>query len=250
MLEAAGLYEAVGAKHAQLPCNLLEQVAAAGRGVERQGQYYRWEQIPVAGNAVLQVRLRDEEYFKPHRAYALKQLTRDDRKKSAAISTLELPSNGFDDVRPPDSMWSRIGVYHWPQVFYTWIEGAHLYVRKMFNGDEIRKLNADAWEFFDNHPKARVFHPTDVIRVTLFTKGAPSPGILTKFLHLRRGYALQAVFRMVDIDQDEFDGARYVTEALPCIYVELEGTSRMTRLMGRLSLKSMCAAIEKYLPKK
>ncbi len=201
----------------------------------------------MAGNHVLRFRLRNEEYFAPHRAYAQKQLTLNAGKKSASISTLELPSTGFADVRPPDSMWSRIGVYHWPQVFFAWVEGENLYVRKAFNGDELRKLNPDAWEFFANHPKARVFHPTDIIRVTLFYQGEASESILRKFASLRQEFALDAVFRMVDTENDTFDGDRYAVDSLPCLYVELEDTSHLTRLTGRLALASMRTALTKYL---
>lgn len=247
MLDSAGLYEAKSAKHAPLPRRLLKQIAEKGRGVKREGLYYRWEQMPVAGNHALRVRLRDEEYFAPHRAYALKQLTMDGKKKSASISTLELPSTGFGDVRPPDSMWSRIGVYHWPQVFFAWVEGAELFVRKFFTGDELRKLNADAWEFFERHPRARVFPPVDVIRVTLFYKGEPSPSIQAKFIALRGEFGDRATFRMVDVDHGTFDGDRYCVDTLPCLYAEIEGTSQLTRLTGRLALKSMCSVITKYL---
>ena len=246
-LDSAGLYEAKSAKHAPLPRQLLKQIAEAGLGTRREGLYFRWEQTPVAGNHVLRIRLRNEEYFAPHRAYAQKQLTLNAGKKSASISTLELPSTGFGDVRPPDSMWSRIGVYHWPQVFFAWVEGENLFVRKAFNGDELRKLNPDAWEFFNNHPKARVFSPVDVIRATLFYAGSLTPKMQEKFIQLRQDFAGMVRFRKVNVDHDTFDGERYCVDVLPCLYAELEETSQLTRATGRLGLPIMRSVITKYL---
>lgn len=247
VLDSAGLYEAKSAKHAQLPRHLLKQIAAAGLGTKREGLYFRWDSAPVAGNHVLRIRLRNEAYFAPHRAYAQKQLTLNAGKKSASISTLELPSSRFDDVRPPDSMWSRIGVYHWPQIFFAWVEGENLYVRKVFNGDELRKLNADAWEFFQNHPRARVYAPVDVVRATLFFKGSLTPKMQEKFIQLRREFAGMARFRVVNVDHDTFDGERYCVEKLPCLYAEIEETSQLTRLTGRLRLEDMRSVINRYL---
>jgi hypothetical protein len=246
-LDSAGLYEAKSAKYAPLPRHLLKQIAEAGLGTKREGLYFRWDQTPVAGNHVLRIRLRNEAYFAPHREYAQKQLTLNAGKKSASISTLELPSTGFSDVRPPDSMWSRIGVYHWPQIFYAWVEGENLYVRKVFNGDELRKVNADGWEFFHSHPKARVFSPVDVVRATLFFTGSLTPKLQEKFIQLRREFAGIVRFRMVNVDHDTFDGARYCVDTLPCLYAEIEETSQLTRLTGRLSLESMNTVIRKYL---
>lgn len=251
-LVGTGIYRAESAEASELPRHLLEAVAIASPRVHQVGPYKRWCQIPVAANAALRVQLKDEEFFAPHRAYAASQLTRQERngkkEKSATISTLELPSRGFHDVRPADSMWRRIGVNHWPQIFFAWVEDASLYVRKFFNGDELRALSPSSWEFFENHPAARVFKPVDVVQVTLFYDDVLSSAMTQKFVALRMKYAGRVQFRIVDVAKEEIDAERYCVEDLPCLYAEILGTSRLKRLVGRrMSPASMDAIISSFL---
>lgn len=246
-LEVGGLYEATSAKYSELPAQLLQQIAVAVHGDTPEDGYYRWFQRPVACNTAMCYQRKPDAFFQPHREYARSQLTRADDKKSASLSTIELVSTSFTDARPPDSVWRRIGVKRWPQAFWAWVEGKSLYVRKHFTGDEIRSLPKEAWEWYENHPQSRMFKPVDKVVVTLFTRGPATASVQRKFIELRMAHADVATFRIVDTDHDTFDGDRYCVDTLPCVYVEIEGTSAMSRATGRVSMKTLHTMVHEYL---
>lgn len=246
-LQGSGLYAVKSAKYAHLPRALVEEAIANTGGEQRDANgLLRFEQVPVASNTVLRVRPRDDAFFRPHRQQQQAMQGRNGGDREALFTTLELASHGTDDVRPPDSMWRRVGV-KWPAWLFAWVERDAIYIRPSFTPEDVERLNSDAWEWFDMHPKARVFHPKHTTLVTLFVKGAVPDGLAGTWSELQRAFGARATFRVVDATTFENPTHRYYIEHVPCLYVEYEGTGMLRRVVGRLRKETMRAAITAYI---